>query len=777
MDFQGTIHTDIRDSTPDWTPYRAPSAPTGAPNVLYLLFDDVGIATWDSFGGLVDMPNLRRLVERGTRLSQFHTTALCSPTRAALLTGRNPTSVSVASVVNMAQGFPGHSGRIPAETALIPEVLSQRGWSTYAVGKWHLAPPEDCHPAGSRRYWPLSRGFDRFYGFLDGMTDQWYPSLVSDSAHIDPPATPEQGYHLSKDLADNAIRFLRDHRAAAPDKPWFLYLCPGAGHSPHQAPAEWADRYRGRFDMGYERYREIVLANQKELGLIPADTELSPRNPYADRTAVDGTPWPAGDTVVPWDQLSADEQRISTRMAEVFAGFLSYTDAQIGRVLDFLDSSGQTDNTIVVVMSDNGASGEGGPLGALRDWMPRARSAEATESALAALVEFGGPGTQLNYSTGWAMAFNTPYKMFKRYASHEGGIADPCIVSWPAGLPGRGDVLDAYVHVSDVTPTIYHLLGLPAPDTVRGIPQKPLEGTSFADCLRGGEPSAKSTQFYSMAGTRGIWHDGWFANTVHPPTSFAPRGWSHFDDDRWELYHIAGDRSQIRDLAGTHPAKLAELIALWHEKAVDFQAFPLNDRGAGELVALASGSDTSAVTCYPDTPAWHTPMGGLIRGRSFTMRARVRVEAPDAHGVLYSQGDRAGGQVLFLHGARVHWACVVDGHEQVLIAASACAPGADHDITLRFTRTGAVNGTLTVVGDAELRIDGQPAGSRGAVQMTGLDMLQPVSAGRSVAHPVSRSYASPFALRDAVLDVVTLDIHGSAEPHTAHAVDVGFARD
>lgn len=777
MDFQGTIHTDIRDSTPDWTPYRAPSAPTGAPNVLYLLFDDVGIATWDSFGGLVDMPNLRRLVERGTRLSQFHTTALCSPTRAALLTGRNPTSVSVASVVNMAQGFPGHSGRIPAETALIPEVLSQRGWSTYAVGKWHLAPPEDCHPAGSRRYWPLSRGFDRFYGFLDGMTDQWYPSLVSDSAHIDPPATPEQGYHLSKDLADNAIRFLRDHRAAAPDKPWFLYLCPGAGHSPHQAPAEWADRYRGRFDMGYERYREIVLANQKELGLIPADTELSPRNPYADRTAVDGTPWPAGDTVVPWDQLSADEQKISTRMAEVFAGFLSYTDAQIGRVLDFLDSSGQTDNTIVVVMSDNGASGEGGPLGALRDWMPRARSAEATESALAALDEFGGPGTQLNYSTGWAMAFNTPYKMFKRYASHEGGIADPCIVSWPAGLPGRGDVLDAYVHVSDVTPTIYHLLGLPAPDTVRGIPQKPLEGTSFADCLRGGEPSAKSTQFYSMTGTRGIWHDGWFANTVHPPTSFAPRGWSHFDDDRWELYHIAGDRSQIRDLAGTHPAKLAELIALWHEKAVDFQAFPLNDRGAGELVALASGSDTSAVTCYPDTPAWHTPMGGLIRGRSFTMRARVRVETPDAHGVLYSQGDRAGGQVLFLHGARVHWACVVDGYEQVLIAASACAPGADHDITLRFTRTGAVNSSLTVVGDAELRIDGQPAGARGAVQMTGLDMLQPVSAGRSVAHPVSRSYASPFALRDAVLDVVTLDIHGPAEPHTAHAVDVGFARD
>lgn len=415
--------------------------------MLYLLWDDIGIATWDCFGGLVDMPNMKRIADRGVRLTQFHTTALCSPTRAALLTGRNATTVGVASVVNMAQGFPGHNGRIPADTALISEVLAERGWSTYAVGKWH-SPHRRCHAAGSRRYWPLSRGFDRFYGFLDGMTDQWYPSLVSDSRPIDPPATPEQGYHLSKDLADRAIGFLRDHRSSAPDKPWFMYLCPGAGHSPHQVAAEWADKYRGRFDEGYERYREIALANQKSLGMLPPDTELSPMNPYADCTNPDGVPWPSHDTVTPWESLTDDEKQVSSRMAEVFAGFLSYTDAHIGRILDHLEDTGQLDNTIVVVMTDNGASGEGGPTGTLDEFVPL-RGGLNSVPTLDKYDKFGGPGTKMNYSNGWAMAFNTPYKLFKRYASHEGGIADPCIISWPAKLNPRGDVSDHYVHVSD----------------------------------------------------------------------------------------------------------------------------------------------------------------------------------------------------------------------------------------------------------------------------------------------------------------------------------------
>jgi arylsulfatase len=778
-EFAGVVAEDIRDSTPDWSAYRATTAPDGAPNVLYLLWDDTGIATWDCFGGLVDMPNIARVADRGTRLSQFHTTALCSPTRASLLTGRNATTVGMASVENMAQGFPGHNGRIPGQTALISEVLSERGWSTYAVGKWHLAPMEECHAAGSRQHWPLGRGFDRFYGFLDGLTDQWYPSLVSDNRPIDPPATPEQGYHLSKDLADNAIAFLRDHRSAAPDKPWFMYFCPGAGHSPHQVAPEWADAYRGRFDMGYERYREIALANQKKLGLVPADVELSPMNPYVDDTSADGLPWPELDRVRPWDSLSDDEKRVSSRMAEVFAGFLTYTDAQIGRVLDHLEETGQLDDTVVVVMSDNGASGEGGPSGAVHEWRAFTGDAGADE-AMRLYDELGGPGTTMNYSNGWAMAFNTPYKLFKRYASHEGGIADPCVISWPTGLSARGEVRDHYAHVSDVTPTVYDLLGIEAPRTVKGIVQDPLEGTSFRAALA--DPSAdtgKRTQFYSMMGTRGIWHDGWFANTVHPPTSSALRGWSRFDQDRWELFHIATDRSQTHDLAAENPGKLGELTTLWEELAERYRAHPLNDLSVMELIAR--GAATAArpsprTVYYPDTPAQHTPIGGLVRGRSFRLRARVRIDDADAEGVLYSQGNRTGGQVLFLAAQRLHYVCSLAGREQHVVSDVPIALG-EHVFGMTFVRTGAIEGSFNVSGEVELFIDERSVSAPTEIGMLGLDMMQSVSAGRSVSHSVSARFSSPYALRGARLDRVVLDFSGDGEADPSSVADRMFARD
>ena len=782
MEFQGTIAEDIRDSVPDWAPYRDPSAPDGAPNVLYLLWDDTGIATWDCFGGLVDMPNMKRIADRGVRLTQFHTTALCSPTRAALLTGRNATTVGVAAVVNMAQGFPGHHGRIPAETALMSEVLAERGWSTYAVGKWHLAPPEECHAAGSRRHWPLSRGFDRYYGFLDGMTDQWYPSLVSDNRPIDPPATPEQGYHLSKDLADQAIGFLRDHRSAAPDKPWFMYLCPGAGHSPHQVAAEWADKYRGRFDMGYERYREIALANQKASGLLPTHTEMSPMNPYADSTNADGLPWPEHDTVTAWDSLSEDEKRISSRMAEVFAGFLSYTDAHIGRILDHLDETGQLDNTIIVVMSDNGASGEGGPSGTL-DELVSLRGGLESMPTVEKYDEFGGPATRMNYSNGWAMAFNTPFKLFKRYASHEGGIADPCIISWPRGLPARAEVRDHYAHVSDVTPTVYELLGIELADTVKGVPQKPLEGVSFAAALKDSTASTdKHTQFYSMLGTRGIWHDGWFANTVHPTTSAAPHvpGWSQFDRDHWELFHIDADRSQLNDLAAEHPAKLEALKALWHEEALRHNAYPLNDLSMFELIArwAADAVDTASqrAVFISGTPAGRTPNGGLIRGRSFVLRAAVSIERPDAEGVLFSQGSRSGGQALYVAGGRLRYVSNFGGVEQTVISDEPITLG-QHMFGVDFTRTDTGEGLFEVVGEVMLVIDERAVGSRPGVHMTGFDPFQTVSAGRSVAYSVSGDYVSPYPFRGGGLDEVTIDFSEAGEHHPDAVVQLGFARD
>ncbi|MDZ7886016.1 MAG: arylsulfatase [Mycobacterium sp.] len=779
--FQGSVSIDIRDSTPDWAPYRGTTAPPGAPNVLYLLWDDIGIATWDCYGGLVEMPNINRIADRGVRLTQFHTTALCSPTRAALLTGRNPTSVGVASVLNMARGYPGHHGRIPAESALVSEVLGERGWSTYAVGKWHLAPLEDCHAAGSRRYWPLGRGFDRFYGFLDGMTDQWYPSLVRDNELIDPPATPEQGYHLSKDLADNAIGFLRDHRAVAPDKPWFMYLCPGAGHSPHQVAPEWADRYRGRFDMGYERYREIVLARQRELGLLPAGTELSPMNPYADALSPDGLPWPQDENVRPWDSLSEDDRRVSCRMAEVFAGFLSYTDAQIGRVVDHLEATGQLDNTIVVIMSDNGASGEGGPNGALDEVLPMFGGGDTTRNGLRMFDELGGPATQMNYSNGWAMAFNTPYKMYKRYASHEGGIADPCVVSWPAGLSARGVVREQYAHVSDVTPTVYELLGLGEVRTARGIAQTPLEGTSFAAALD--DPDAetgKHTQFYTMLGTRGIWHDGWFAGTVHPPTASGPKGWSAFDRDRWELFHIATDRSQCHDLAAEQPDKLADLKRLWHEEASEHHAYPLADLSVMEIVMLAAdevGESPSSASFYSGAPAGNTGFRGLVRGRSFTLRVPVSVERTDAEGVLFSQGSRSSGQALFISDGRVQYVCSSAGTEYTVVADEPITVGR-HIFEISFRRTGAVEGTLDMLGDVTMTIDDRVVGAAGAVRMTGLDLMQRTCAGRSVTHSVSARYRSPFPFTGGTFDAVVLDFStGAGEPDTRAVVDTAFARD
>jgi arylsulfatase A-like enzyme len=781
VEFSGTIGEDIRDSVPDWGPYRTASAPEGAPNVLYLLWDDTGIATWDCFGGLVEMPNMGRIAENGIQLTQFHTTALCSPTRAALLTGRNPTTVGVSSVVNLAEGFPGQNGRIPAQTALMSEVLGERGWSTYAVGKWHLAPPEDCHVAGSRRYWPLGRGFDRYYGFLDGMTDQWYPNLVSDSRPIDPPATPEQGYHLSKDLADNAIGFLRDHRSAAPGKPWFLYLCPGAGHSPHQVAPEWADKYRGRFDMGYERYRDIALANQTALGLLPDGTELSPMNPYADRTSADGLPWPEQDLVAPWDSLSDEQKRVSCRMAEVFAGFLSYTDAQIGRVLDYLAETGQLDNTIVVAMSDNGASGEGGPLGTLDEFTPMRGGPGSTPTA-DRYDEFGGPGTKMNYSNGWAMAFNTPYKLFKRYASHEGGIADPCVLSWPRGLVARGEVCEQYVHVSDITPTVYDLLGIAAPEVVKGIAQEPLDGTSCAAALRDSSIStAKHTQFYSMMGTRGIWHDGWFANTVHPPTvaTAGQPGWSKFGQDSWELFRLTDDRSQIRDLAAEHPGKLEELKALWHAEALRCNGYPLNDLSVSELIARGSVTAPDApqrVRFYPDTPATHTPLSGLVRGRSFTLRAPVSIDSADAEGVIFSQGSRSGGHVLYLASGRLHYVGNSAGQEQIATAdervmLGRCVFG------VAFTRTGTGPGPLEVVGDVVLTMDDRHVGSFAGMRLMGFDPKQTVSAGRSVAYSVSANYASPNHFRGGVLDHVVIDFAEPGEHHADAVVDLGYSRD
>jgi len=454
--FSGKIAVDIRESTPDWAPYLPPKAPAGAPNVLMIAWDDLGFATMDIYGGPVECKSMRRIAERGVTFSNFHTTALCSPTRASLLTGRNATSNGMATIAEFSSGFPGISTRIPFENGFVSEVLAENGYNTYCVGKWHLTPGEEVNLAAYKGRWPLGRGFERFYGYLGGEANSWYPDLVHDNHQIEAPGRPEDGYHLADDLADRAVSFIRDAKVIDPDKPFFMYYAPCAGHAPHLVPTEWADKYTGTFDMGYEAIRAGILARQKELGLLPDDTELSPINPHGEPEYPnpDGRVWPGVDSVRPWDSLTADEQRLFVRMAEVFAGYVDYYDDRLGRILDYLEESGQIDNTLIVVISDNGASAEGGPNGTFNEWEFFNGIPSSTERNLAHFDELGTPASNNHYCTGWAWAFDTPFPYWKRWAGYEGGVTDMMLVSWPAKIAASKEIRHQYAHAVDVVPTI-----------------------------------------------------------------------------------------------------------------------------------------------------------------------------------------------------------------------------------------------------------------------------------------------------------------------------------
>ncbi len=762
--FAGKIALDIRDSEPDWAPYLAPRAPEGAPNIVYLVWDDLGYATMDLYGGPVECPSMRRIAERGVTFANFHTTALCSPTRASLLTGRNATSNGMATIAEFASGFPGISTRIPFENGMVSEVLAERGWNTYCVGKWHLTPGEECNLAAYKGRWPLGRGFERFYGWLGGETNNWYPDLVHDNHQVDPPGRPEDGYHLADDLCDKAIEFINDSKTIDPDKPFFLYLSPQAGHAPHQVPTEWADRYRGRFDEGYEAIRAGILARQVELGLVPEGTELSVINPHGglDATSPDGAPWPPLDTVRPWDSLSPDEQRLSARMAEVFAGYISYWDHHVGRVFDHLEALGQLDNTIVVVVSDNGASGEGGPNGEFNEW--RFFNGLPSDPALTLehLDDLGTPAAYNHYSTGWAWALDTPFPYWKRWAGAEGGVADMCIVSWPAGLAADPSPRQQYVHAVDIVPTLYELLGIEPPAVLKGYPQAPIEGESFAAALTDPAAPGKATQFYTMLGQRSIYHDGWLAATVHPPLS----GWGHFDHDVWELYHLEEDRSQVRDLAAAEPERLQHLQELWFYYAGIYNGLPLDDRSALEQVLAErprGAPPRDRYTYYPGAADVPESAGAGVNGRAFTIAAGVEVEE-GAEGVLYAHGGVAGGHSLYVKDGRLHYVNNwVGSHLQTVVADRDLEPGR-HVLGADFAVTGpsadpAMPGTA---GTLTLYVDDDEVGSAEIVTQAGNFCLvgDGICVGRDSASPVTPDYADrgTFPFTGGRIDKVVVDL-------------------
>ena len=714
-EYGGVIGRTQAESTPWWPPAVHPG--DGAPNVVVILFDDLGFSHFNCFGSDLVTPNIDKLAENGLRFSNFHVTPLCSPTRAALLTGRNHHTVGMRSIANFNTGYPHMTGRITEHATTMAEVLRDVGYTTFALGKWHLCPMDEASAAGPYDAWPLQRGFDRFYGFLDGETDQFAPDLVYDNHRVDPPATAAEGYHLSEDLVDKAIEFIHDTTSIRPDRPFFTYLAFGATHAPHQAPEEYLDRHRGKYDEGWDVARERWFAKQIGEGLVPPDTELAPRNPGVEE----------------WDSLPENQKRLALALQEAFGAFLEHTDAQIGRLVDAIDALGQLDNTVIVVLSDNGASQEGGPFGVLHEMKFFNFLIETPDQAVDRIPEIGGPDSHANYPWGWAQAGNTPFKWYKQN-THEGGVHVPFIVHWPAGITDRGAIRNQFHYVTDVAPTIYELIGVQAPEVYRGVEQFPIAGESMAYAFT--DPTGASThnlQYFEMFGHRAMYAEGWKAVTRHTP------GVS-FDDDIWELYNLTSDPSECNDLAEQEPERLAQMIEQWWVEAETYGVLPLDDRGV-ELFGARFGEHSPhrpdrRYTYRPPMAPLPTQSAASLGGRSWTLTATVDRNAGQG-GVLYAMGNGNSGLSAFVQNDRLifDYNCFGDHFEVV----SDCeVPEGRSEIGVRFERTGK-GGSATVV------IDGADCGSVEIPFVMRVISSMGASVGFDHGLPVSRRYSDAFA--------------------------------
>lgn len=728
---------------PHWP--EGPKPPAGAPNILVILFDDVGFSDFGCYGSTIATPAIDTIAAKGLRYSGFHTTAMCSTTRAALLTGRNHHSVGVGCLANFDSGYPGYRGKICKEAGTLAEMLRPHGYSTYMVGKWHVTPLDETGPGGPVDGWPLGRGFDRFYGFMDAETDQFAPELVRDNTPITPPGTYESGYHLTDDLTTEAIRYLADHVAAKPDAPFLAWLALGACHAPHQAPRGLVMDYDAKFARGWDVERDERLAKLIANGLVPEGTQLPPLN----------------DFVRAWADHPEDEQRLFTRLQAAYAAMLDHADRNVARLMDFLDSSGLADDTLVIVLSDNGASQEGMAQGFVNAMGPYNMRPEAMAEKIARIDDIGGPDTHSNFPFGWAMAANTPLKRYKQN-THGGGIRDPLVIAWPKGIAARGEVRRQFAHAADLTPTLLDIIGVTPPESVNGIAQMPLEGESFAASLADpNAPSKDSPQYFEMFGHRGIIHRGWKAVAFH-------RSGSSFDEDQWELYHLEEDFSEVRDLAQDEPEKLAGLVDLWWAEAEAHQVLPLDDRFGPRFAenAIRRAGDRRVFI-------FHKGMGHLpsdatpdLRGRSYRIDADVRIAEGD-EGVLIAHGDATCGYALFIEdGHLVHDINV--GQHQILRSETELTPG-DHVLSFVMTR-----GDSGLTG--ELLIDGEAAGSAPVaygfvtfISWSGLDI------GLDRGSPVSH-YAAPFAFTG-LLRKVTITLDPDQDADDEGSAQVAMARE
>ena len=735
--FRGTIGTTYKDSTPDAIPSIA--APDGAPNVLLVLLDDQGYGQSSTFGGLIPTPTLDRLAAGGLRYTRFHVTALCSPTRAALLTGRNHHAVGVGVITNLATDFPGYTGSIPKSAALVSEVLRENGYATAAFGKWHLIPEKEDTPAGPYDHWPTHQGFDYFYGFLNGETNQWYPELTLGTQPVEMIAPPGRraDYTLNEDLADKAIDWIRAEKSLAPDKPFFIYYAPGASHAPLQAPKAWIDKFKGQFDMGWDRYREIVFERQKKLGVIPPDTKLTPR--------------PAA--IPAWDSLSADQKEVARRLMEVYAGFTAQSDYELGRVISAIGATGQLDNTLIIyIAGDNGASLEGGLDGTSNSMAQVNGVLETTTYMMSILDELGGPTTEPHYPVGWAWAGNTPFQWGKRFASHLGGTRDPMVVFWPRRIKDAGSVRYQFEHVIDVAPTILEAAGLPEPVEVDGVKQQRVDGASMLPTFDSpSAPTKHTTQYFEMLGNRAIYHDEWIAAARSGQIGWLPTAPDTMMEQPWELYHLSEDYSEANNLAEQYPEKVKQLQALFDEQAKSNQVYPLNPLWVGRQARPAA----THFTYYAPTGHLYLSMTPAYENRSFTITARVEVPDKGANGVLMADGGGGGGFSLFLKNGKPTFTYNFFRRNITTIAAPTALPAGKANIELEFDYDGGGRGKGARV---TLLVNGVQADQARLAQTVpnAFSFEDTFDVGEDSASPVG-DYESPYPFTGKI-DRIDLDL-------------------
>ena len=725
-------------------------APKKAPNVVIVLIDDIGFGGPSTFGGPIQTPTLDRLAAEGISYNNFHTTALCSPTRNALKTGRNHHTANTGSIMESSTGFPGNTGQVPNSVAPLAEMLRLNGYSTGAFGKWHETAAWETSVSGPFDRWPTHQGFDKFYGFIGGETDQWYPLIYDGVIKVTPPKT--ENYHFTVDMTNQAIGWVKAQQSMTPDKPFFVYFATGAVHAPHHVPKEWIDKYKGKFDAGWDDIREKTIARQKEMGMIPANTKLPPKP----------------KDIKDWDALTADEQRLFIRQAEVFGGFLEQTDHEVGRLIATIEEIGEMDNTLIFyIAGDNGTSAEGGFVGMYNEMTYFNNVTEKVEDLLPLIDKWGGPETFPHMAAGWAVAFDSPFTWTKQVASDFGGTRNGMIVHWPDGIKEKGGMRSQFGHVIDIAPTILEAAGLPEPKSVNGTPQTPIEGTSLLYSFNDADAKERhTTQYFEMFGNRAVYHDGWFARTIHR----AP--WQAVDmppleTDTWDLYNVHEDFSLANNLADKYPKKVAEMEALFMSEAEKYHALPIDDRVIERMNPAIAGrpdllGDRTTLTLYPGMDGMLENTFMNVKNRSKTITAKVEIPKGGANGVILSQGGRFGGWSLYMRDGKPVYTYNYLGLERFTVASTSAIPTGDATILLDFVYDG---GGLGKGGKATLSVNGK-AVAEGRIEKTqplifsadetadvGLDNQTPVAEGIGIGREETRFTGKIHKITLAVKDV------------------------